>query len=109
MMHTHGKLQHLQRPSQVHIQTTFFRLPIQRRRAVNHRIGGVDQSIVIVPAKTESCPGQIPTKDPDARLQIFVETREVQMQLQRLPQPNFGLVRVARAHQQIQRRPVFFQ
>jgi len=76
---------------------------------MDHRIGGVDQAIVIIPRQTELSPRQVSAKDSDPRLQIFVEPWEVQMQLQRMPQAHLRLVRISRPYQHVQRSSVLLQ
>ena len=52
---------------------------------MNHRIGRVDQAVVIVLSETEVRRGEIAAEDPHPRLKILVEPREVQVELQGLP------------------------
>ena len=95
------QLHHFERPAQIHIQTTFFRLPVQRSRAVDNRIRGVHEPVIIASFQSELGRRKIAAKYPDLRLQILVELGKRQVQLQRLPKPHFGVSRVAAAHQQI--------
>ena len=76
---------------------------------MDHRIGGVDQAVVVVIGEAKVRRGQVAAKDPHARLKVFVESREIQMQLQGLPQAARGFLRIAGAHQQVQRSAVLLQ
>src|ERR1700722_17827106 len=69
----------------------------------------MNQAIVVIPRQPELSIGEIAAKDPDARLQILVEAREVQMELQGVPQTQFPLVGIARPHQHIQGSPMVLQ
>src|SRR5207244_7087827 len=89
-----GKLDNLKRAAQVHVQTSLLGFAVQRGCAVNHRIGCLHQPAVIVVCETELRTGKVATKDVNARVQVVVETREVQMQLQGVPKTHFVLVRV---------------
>ena len=53
---------------------------------MDHRVSGVDQAIVVFIGESKVRRSQVAAKDSHARLKIFVEPREIQMQLQRLPQ-----------------------
>ena len=109
VVRAHGQLYNLQRAAQIHVQTALLRLAIQRSRAVNHRVGGVHQAIVVILRQPELRRGQIAAKNSHPRLQVFIEAREVQVQLQRLPQTHLGFVSIARPDQQVQRSAVPFQ
>ena len=69
--------QHFQRAAQIHIQTAFFRLPVQRRRAMNHRIRRMHQPVVFIAVQTEAGRSQVSAKNSDLGLQVFVEAREI--------------------------------
>src|SRR5208337_3357534 len=47
---------------------------------------------------------EIAAKNPDFQLQVFVEFRKRQVQLQSIPKPQLRFARIAAAHQQIQGR-----
>ena len=91
-----GKLDNLKRAAQVHVQTSLLGFAVQRGCAVNDRIGCLHQSAVIVVWETELPTGKVATEDVNAHVQVVVETREVQMQLQCVPETHFGFVRVLR-------------
>ena len=101
--------QHFERAPQVHVQAAFFRLAIERGGAVDDRIRGVNQAVIVVVGEAEVRRGQVAAKNPHTRLEVFVEAREIQMQLQGLPQAAGSLLRVAGAHQQVQRSAVLLQ
>ena len=103
------QLHHFERPSQIHIQTAFFRPPVQRSRAVDHRIGGVHEPVIIARFQPKLRCGEIAAKNPDLRLQVFVEPGKRQVQLQSLPKPQFRIPRIAPTHQQIQGRVMLLQ
>src|SRR5581483_3310349 len=75
-----GKFDHFQRAAQVHIQTRFFRLAVERGGDVDERIGSVDQAAVIVIRKPELRLGEVTAENVDAR-QVMMKSREVQMKL----------------------------
>ena len=76
---------------------------------MDDRIGGVDQAVIIVRGKAELRRCQVAAKDPHARLEIFVEARKLQMELQRLPQPGCGFLGITGAHQYVERSAVLLQ
>ncbi len=76
---------------------------------MNYRIRGVDQAIIVIFAQTKMGRGQITTENPHASLEIFIKSREIQVQLQRLPQTTGRFLRVAGADQQIQRSAMLLQ
>jgi len=76
---------------------------------MDHRVGSVNESIVIACFEPKLGRGQITAKDPNARLQIFVESGKWQVQLQGLPEPQFGVTRIAAADQQIQGRVMLLE
>src|SRR5580693_5580000 len=82
VVHPHGKLQDFQRSSQVHVKATLLRLTIQRCRTMNDRIRRMDQSIVIIPGEAKLRLSEITAKNPNPSLQLLVEAREIEMQLQ---------------------------
>ena len=73
---------------------------------MNHRIGGVHQAIVFVASQPETRSCQITAEDANLGLQVLVETGEFQVQLQAAPEPELSFLRVARAHQYVERCPV---
>ena len=76
---------------------------------MDDRIRCVQQAVVIVLAKSEIRISEISAENSDPSLQMFVKSREVEMQLQRLPQPDFSLMRIARSNQNVQRGSVLIQ
>src|SRR5579862_3961136 len=76
---------------------------------MNYRIGGVNQPVVIVARQAKLRGRDIAPKNSHPCLQLFVKSRELQMQLQRPPQPCLGLMGVSGANEHIQRRSVLFQ
>jgi hypothetical protein len=48
VINLHSELDYLKRAAQVHIQAALLRFPVQRRGAMNNRVSGVDQSIIII-------------------------------------------------------------
>ena len=97
------KLDHLERPAQIHVEAAFLRFAIERSRAMNHRIGGAHQRAIFVIAKPESRIRQIAEENPDAAVRHLFELWHAHVQLQRVPQPLPRFDRVARAHQHVQR------
>src|SRR3954471_2111302 len=106
MVNLHSEFDDLKRAPQIHIQTALFGFPVKRGRAMNYRICSVDQTIVVITRQAKTLVGQIAAKDPDPRLQVFVKRLEIEMQLKSAPEALFGLVRITRAYQQVQRRAV---
>ncbi len=76
---------------------------------MDHRIRGVNQAIVIVVGEAKVRRSQVAAKNSHPGLEVFVESRELQMQLQRLPQPARRFLRIAGANQQVQRSAVLLQ
>ncbi len=101
--------QHFERAAQVHVQATLLRLAIQRRRAMNHRIRGVHQPVVFIAIQAEARRSQVSAKNPHLGLQVLEEPRKIQVQLQRTPQAQLRLLRIARPHQHVQGGAVPFQ
>ena len=62
---------------------------------MNNGISGVDEAVVIVSREAEVFAGEIAAKNPHASLKMLIENREVEMQLQCLPEAEFGLMRIA--------------
>ena len=58
---------------------------------------------IIVLAQAEARIGQIAQKNTDARIEKLFEVREIHVELKRAPEAAARFLRVARAHQQIQR------
>ena len=98
------QLHHLQRAAQIHVEAAFFGFAIQRRGAVNHRIGGADQLVVFVVGKPKRASVRSPRKIRDAALQMSRETAEnpgaAAASCHRRPRASSV---IARAHQQVQR------
>ena len=76
---------------------------------MDHRIGGVHQSVIIARLQPQLGRSKIAAKNSDLRLQIFVEPGERQMKLQSLPKPQFRVMGIAATHQQIQGRVMLLQ
>src|SRR5713226_5941512 len=91
-----GNLDNLKRAAQIHVQTSLLGFAVQRGCAVNDRIGCLHQPAVIVVCETELRTGKVAPEDVNARVQVVVETWEIQMQLQRVPETHFGFVWVLR-------------
>src|SRR5438445_26658 len=45
--------EYLQRAAQVYIQAAFLRFAIQRRRAMQHRIGGMNQPVIVIARQSQ--------------------------------------------------------
>ena len=101
--------EHFERAAQIHVQTTLFRLAIERGGAMNYGIRGVNEAIILIAAETETGRGQVPAKDTHLGLEIFKEARKFQMQLQGTPQAELRFLRITRSHEQVQGRAVAFQ
>src|SRR6478752_1980074 len=69
----------------------------------------MDEAIVIVLTEAKVRRGEVPAKDSHARLEIFIEPREIQMELERLPQSSRGFLRIPGANQQVQRSAVLLE
>ncbi len=54
---------------------------------MDHRIGAVYQPVVIARIEPELRRREIAAKNPDLRLQVFIEFRERHVQLQSIPEP----------------------
>src|SRR5579864_8628951 len=98
-----------QRAPQVHIEATLFRLAVQRGRAVNYGIGRMHQAIVLVAAQAKTWLGEIADKDSHFGLQVFVEARELEVQLERTPEAHLRVGKIAGAHQHVQGGAITFQ
>jgi hypothetical protein len=57
----------------------------------------MDQAIVFILCQAEALVGKIASENTDARLQMFIESLEVQMQLERVPEAFLGFLRSAGA------------
>ena len=71
---------------------------------MDHRIGAMHKPVVIARFEPELWRREIAAKNPDFRLQIFIESRKRQVQLQGVPKPQLRVTWIAAAHQQIQGR-----
>src|SRR5712672_2085335 len=67
------------------------------------------ESVVTILIQTEARIRQVSKKNPELRLQVFVESPERHVQLHCVPQPNLRVVRIASPHQHIQRRFMLLQ
>ena len=70
---------------------------------MNHRVGGAHQTAVVLFAEPKSRLRQVAPENCNARLEESVEPFEIQMKLEGVPEADFGLARVLRAHQEVQR------
>ena len=69
------KLHDFERAAQIYVQAALFRLAIQRRRAMQHRVGRCSTSaLVLVAVQAEMRLGQIAAKNADALVQVARET-----------------------------------
>ena len=82
-----SKLNHFQRAAQIHVQALLFGFAIQRSGTMQDRIRRVHQRAIVFVAQAKAFTGQVAAKNAHARIQVFQEFREREMQLQRLPQP----------------------
>ena len=69
----------------------------------------MDEPVVIARFEPELRRREIAAENPYLQLEIFVELREWQVQLQGMPKPQFRVPRIAAAHQQIQGRVMLLQ
>ncbi len=76
---------------------------------MDHGIGGVDKAIIITLFEPELRRCKIAAKNPNLRLEVFVEFRKRHVQLQGVPQAQLCIARIATAHQQIQSRIMLFE
>ena len=76
---------------------------------MNNRIRGVHQAVVLVATQAETGRSQVSAENAYSSLKKLVEARKLQVQLQRLPEAQFGIARVASPHQQVQRGTVALQ
>src|ERR1700686_456704 len=109
VLRTPRQLHYFEGSTQVHIQTIFFGLPIERRRAMEDGIGSVNEPVVAVGIKAELRQGYIAAKNSDLRLQVFVKFRKREVQLQRVPKTQLSITRIPATNQQIQRRIVLLE
>src|SRR5262245_41597523 len=76
---------------------------------MDDRLGRFDQAAVVVIVQSELFIGQISAKYSDARFEVIVKTREVQVELQRPPEADLGFMLVASPDQQVELVPVIFE
>src|SRR5882762_9082222 len=76
---------------------------------MNHGVRRVNQPVIIVMTESEPRGCQISGKNSYSCLHIFIKEREVEVQLQRLPQPQLGFAQVTRPHQKVQGSAVILQ
>jgi len=62
----------------------------------------VDKAVVCIAIETELRRGEVANENSDTRLEVFVKTRKVHVELHRLPQANLRVVRIFAAYQQIE-------
>ena len=104
-----GQLDHFQGAAQVDVEAAFLRLTIERSGAVDDRVGGVDQTAIVVVGQAELRVGQVAQENGDARVEEAVEAGEVQVKLQGAPEAKLRLTPVLGAHKQVERIGVTLQ
>jgi len=67
VMNPQAKLQHLERAPQIPVQTTLLRLAVERSRAMDDRISGVDQPVIFISRKTKLRFCDVSAKHPHPR------------------------------------------
>ena len=70
---------------------------------MNDRVSGFYKFALFIIGEAELRAGQIAAEDSDTRMKVVMETREIHVQLQTLPQPQFGFVLGLGPDQQIKR------
>ncbi len=86
-----GQLRDFQRAAQIHVEAAFFGFAIERRGAVNHRLGRSHQARVFGGVQAEARIGEIAAKNGNARFERILKLRKIQMQLQGVPEPLVAL------------------
>ncbi len=77
-----GQLNYFQAAAQIYVEALLLGFAVERRGAVNQRMGGIDQRVVFVVGKAEAFGGEFSAKDGDAGIEILEKFRELQMQLE---------------------------
>src|SRR6185369_15527448 len=103
VIHLLAEFDDFERAPQVDIEAALLGLAVQRGRTMNDGVGRMDQTIVIFLVKTELLVCKITAIYANAGLQVFVKSLEIEMQLQRVPEALFRLVRIFSAHQHVNR------
>ena len=91
---------HFERPANVDVEADAERPAVERCGAVHDRRRRRSQLSVLALAEPESRRRQIADDDRDARSQPRLEPRKVDQQLQRSPEPMFGIASIAGPNQQ---------
>src|SRR5207302_8170929 len=104
-----SQLYNFERAAQVGVEAGLFRLAIQRSRAVDNRIAAVDQAAIFFIAQAKLRCAQIAAENMDARAQVALKFRKIEMQLYGAPQTHLGFMSVFRADQNTQRVAITFQ
>ena len=97
-----AELRDFQRAAQVHVQAGFFGFAIERRGAMNHRLGRAHQARVFGGVQPEVRVGQVAAIHGNARFEGVAKFRKIHVQLQGVPQPLVRFLLGLRADQQIQ-------
>lgn len=69
---------------------------------MDDRIGGMKETIITVAIQAELRVGQIAAKDSNPGLEKLIKALEAHVQLESLPEADFGLMRVSGAHQDVE-------
>src|SRR2546427_8049710 len=103
------ELNDLQRAAQIHVEAAFLRFAVERGGAMQHRVRGRDQQVVLLVIEPEARRGQIAAENAYACREMFVKNGKVEVQLQRAPQAALRLLDVFRANQHIERFAMLFE
>ena len=98
-----GELDDFEGAAEIYVEATFFGFAIQGCSAVNYGVCGANKLRVVFVGEAETSVGEVAAKNADARVQKFVEAREIQMQLESAPEAFLGFLFIARADEEIQR------
>src|SRR4029077_677814 len=86
-----------------HVEALPFGFAVQRSSAVNDRVRGVHQSVVLIVGKREALGDKVAAEDAQAGIEVLDKFRKLEMELQGLPETLARLPLRACAHQQIER------
>src|SRR4029077_3924729 len=95
----HAELHNLERAAKVDVEAAFLGFAVERRGAVNYRIGGVNEARVVITGKSEARGGEITQENMDARIDMGFKLRGIHVQLKRAPQAAPSFPQIARTHQ----------
>ena len=104
-----GELNDFQSAAEIHVQALFFGFAVERSRAMYDGIARFERAHDIRRRKDQSAGWSGRPKNSDTNSRSLAEFREIQMELQRLPEPLAGFLLIFRAHQKIQRVAVTAQ